>query len=165
MNFLIRILIEFLPSIFLTFSNLYITSTKWISKLRTWNLNFWIQRLVCSYGWGQEQPRRMTIYRRCSSRPAGLVVRPAGPTWGPLGLIPHQMVHCFMLKQILMAVSALSVEIRPERCMVLGGGWVVLGVSCGFWFPIFLPYTHVYICDAKIVYDTMKYRRMNGWYF
>jgi len=62
------------------------------------------------------------IYRRSSSRSTGLVVGQGSLTWGPLGLILHQMLLCFVLKQNSMAVSALSLEKRPERCMVLGSG-------------------------------------------
>ena len=42
--------------------------------------------------------------------------------------------------------------------------------SDGWWLSgshmfVFLLYTHVYICNAKIFYDTMKHKKMNGWYF
>jgi hypothetical protein len=64
----------------------------------------------------------VAIYRRCNSRPVGLVVGLAGPTWGLLDLILHQMLLWFMLKQNSTTIGALSVEIRPEWCLVLGGG-------------------------------------------
>ena len=43
--------------------------------------------------------------------------------------------------------------------------------SDGWWLSgshmsVFLPYTHVYIyIYAKIFYNTMKYKKMNKWYF
>ena len=42
--------------------------------------------------------------------------------------------------------------------------------SDGLWLsgsrlPIFLLYTYVYLCNAKIFDNTMKYKKMNEWYF
>ena len=48
---------------------------------------------------------------------------------------------------------------------VMGSGWVGLHVSYGSQLPVFVLYTHVYICNAKIFYDTMKYNKMNELYF
>ena len=42
--------------------------------------------------------------------------------------------------------------------------------SDGWWLSVshvfvFLPYTYVHICNAKIFYKTMKCKKMNEWYF
>jgi hypothetical protein len=42
-----------------------------------------------------------------------------------------------------------------------GDGWWLSGSHVP---PKFLPYTHVYAMQ-KIFYETMKYKKMNEWYF
>ena len=42
--------------------------------------------------------------------------------------------------------------------------------SDGWWLSgshvsVFLLYTYVYICNTEILYKTMKYKKMNKWYF
>ena len=43
-----------------------------------------------------------------------------------------------------------------------GDGWWLSGSHVS---PVFLPYTYVYICNEKIFYDTMKYKKMNDGIF
>ena len=47
-------------------------------------------------------------------------------------------------------------------------GWWLSGSHVspvGSRMHVFLPYTHVAICNTKIFYDIMKYSKMNRWYF
>ena len=49
---------------------------------------------------------------------------------------------------------------QQQACRPSGGWWLR-----GSNMYVFLLYTLVYLCNANFFYKTMKYKKMNEWYF
>ena len=92
------------------------------------------------------------------------MVGPTGPTSWPNGLPIFLMLSCFVVKQYIHSFGAsfggnALWMVQSEDGGGNGGdggdrsdGWW----SSGSHVSVFLPYTHVYICNTKIFYKTMK---------